>query len=54
MWIEACFAHSTGYPSFALLLGVAHLLLGNTIIQTVQGVCVQTRRVCDALARPRS
>ena len=30
-WSEACFAPSTGHPSLALLLGVAHPLLGKII-----------------------
>ena len=30
MWSEACFAHSAGCPSIAVLLGAAHPLRGNT------------------------
>ena len=32
MWIEACFARSTGRPSMALSLGVAHPLFGELLI----------------------
>ena len=32
MWSEACFAHSAGCPSIAVLLGAAHPLRGNNVV----------------------